>query len=70
MQHWAISLLSLVDELRAALSGNVAEPWATWQQETEVLGAGTSVQERVPSTELAWPWPSHRPSCCVQIEVR
>lgn len=30
----------LEDELREALSGNAVEPWATWQQETEVQGAG------------------------------
>lgn len=29
----------LEDELREALSGNAVEPWATWQQETEVQGA-------------------------------
>lgn len=34
------TIQNLADELRAALSGNAAEPWATWQQETEVQGAG------------------------------
>lgn len=43
----------LADELRVALSGNVAEPWAIWQQETEVQGAGDGTQESLPRATLA-----------------
>lgn len=42
-EYWAVPFLCLVDELRAALSGNAAQPWTTWQPETEVLDAGNSL---------------------------
>lgn len=49
------------DELRAALSGNAAEPWATWQQETEVQGAGDGIQESLPQS-CSGPGPAASPA--------
>lgn len=52
---------SLAEKLRATLSGNAAEPWATWQQETEVQSAGDSTQESLPQS-YSGPGPAASPA--------